>query len=99
MAEANSGVRAGLIMYKQGAPCCPDSLWKGTHRKDVVTIGLHTGMKKTELLGLHKAWINHKEGVIIVPRNMQKRKKKDKRAPINSEIRLIIHRNANLPNS
>ena len=41
---------------------------------------------------MKKSWINLKEGIIIVPRTSQKRKKKDKRAPINSAIRPTLKR-------
>jgi integrase len=41
---------------------------------------------------MKKSWIDLKEGLIIVPRQAQKRKRKDKRVPINSGIRPIIER-------
>jgi len=41
---------------------------------------------------MKKAWLNLKEHLIIIPRQAQKRKKKDKRIPINSAIRPIISR-------
>jgi integrase len=41
---------------------------------------------------MKKSWIDLKEGLIIVPRQAQKRKRKDKRVPINSAIRPIIER-------
>ncbi len=65
---------------------------RGDHLKDVVLIGLHTGMRRGEILGIHKSWVNFKESVIVVPRNQQKIKKKDKRVPINSEVKPIIER-------
>ena len=63
---------------------------RGDHLKDFVVLALHTGMRLREILYMQESWINLKEGVIIVPRYNQKRKKKDKRVPINSEIRPII---------
>lgn len=60
------------------------------HLKDMVKIALNTGMRQGEILAMKKNWINLKEGLIIVPRHSQKRKKKDKRVPINSAIRPII---------
>ena len=62
------------------------------HLKDMVTIALNTGMREGEILNMKKSWIDLKEGLIIVPRQAQKRKRKDKRVPINSAIRPIIER-------
>ena len=63
-----------------------------SHLKDMVTIALNTGMREGEILNMKKSWIDLKEGLIIVPRQAQKRKRKDKRVPINSAIRPIIER-------
>jgi len=52
------------------------------HLKDMVTIALNTGMRQGEILAMKKSWINLREGLIIVPRYSQKRKRKDKRVPI-----------------
>ena len=41
---------------------------------------------------MEKSWIDLKEGIINVPRKAQKRKKKDKRVPINSESGPIIEK-------
>jgi len=60
------------------------------HLKDVVIISLNTAMRQGEILAMKKDWINLKGGIINVPREAQKRKKKDKRVPINSAIRPII---------
>jgi integrase len=60
------------------------------HLKDMITIALNTGMRQGEILAMKKSWINLREGLIIVPRHSQKRKKKDKRVPINSAIRPLI---------
>ena len=49
-------------------------------------------LRQAEILAMKKGWINLREGLIIVPRHSQKRKKKDKRVPINSAIRPIIKR-------
>ena len=62
------------------------------HLGDMISIALNTGMRQGEILAMEKGWINLKESVIIVPRQAQKRKKKDKRVPINSAIRPIIER-------
>jgi integrase len=62
------------------------------HLKDMVAIALNTGMRQGEILAIKKSWINLKEDLIIVPRQNQKRKKRDKRVPINSGIRPIIER-------
>jgi len=71
-------------------------IWKSDkrydHLKDMVKIALNTGMRQGEILAMEKDWINLKEGLIIVPRHSQKRKKKEKRVPINSEIRPIVVR-------
>jgi len=45
---------------------------------------------RVEILAMKKRWINLREGLIIVPRENQKTKRKDKRVPINSGIRPII---------
>ena len=58
----------------------------------MVAIALNTGMRQGEIFNLEKNWIDLKENLIIVPRQAQKRKKKDKRVPINSAIRPIIER-------
>ena len=58
----------------------------------MVAIALNTGMRQGEILAMKKNWINLKEGLIIVPRYSQKRKKKDKRVPVNSAIRPILKR-------
>jgi len=60
------------------------------HLKQMVQIALHTGMRQGEILAMEKSWIDLKAGLIIVPRSAQKRKKKDKRVPINSAIRPIV---------
>lgn len=60
------------------------------HLRDMVAIALNTGMRQGEILAMKKSWINLKEDLIIVPRQAQKRKQKDKRVPINSAIRPII---------
>jgi len=60
------------------------------HLKDMVAIALNTGMREGEILNIKKSWIDLKESLIVVPRQAQKRKRKDKRVPINSAIRPII---------
>lgn len=62
------------------------------HLKDIVLIALNTGMRQGEIMAMERDWINLKESLIIVPRHAQKRKRKDKRVPINSEIMPIIKR-------
>jgi len=62
------------------------------HLKDMVTIALNTGMREGEILALEKAWIDLKTSIISVPRSAQKRKPKDKRVPINSDIKPILKR-------
>lgn len=62
------------------------------HLKDMVRIALNTGMRQGEILGMKKSWIDLNEELIIVPRTAQKRKRRDKRVPINSEVRPIIKR-------
>ncbi|RZB36331.1 MAG: hypothetical protein SRB2_02156 [Desulfobacteraceae bacterium Eth-SRB2] len=60
------------------------------HLKDMIIISLNTAMRQGEILGMKKDWIDMKEGIIHVPRQAQKRKKKDKRVPINSAIKPIF---------
>jgi integrase len=62
------------------------------HLKDMVILALNTGMRQGEILAMKKDWINLKDGLIIVPRHSQKRKKRDKRVPINSAIEPILKR-------
>jgi integrase len=62
------------------------------HLKDVVVISLNTAMRQGEIYKMEKDWIDIKNGIINVPRKAQKRKKKDKRVPINSAIKPIIKR-------
>jgi integrase len=62
------------------------------HLKDIVIIALNSAMRLGEILGMEKGWVNLREGIIVVPRQAMKRKKKDKRVPINSAIRPIIQR-------
>jgi integrase len=49
-------------------------------------------MRKGEILAMKKSWIDLKTGIINVPRHAMKRKKKDKRVPINFIIRPILQR-------
>jgi len=49
-------------------------------------------MREGEILNMKKSWIDLKESLIVVPRQAQKRKRKDKRVPINSAIRSILER-------
>jgi len=63
-----------------------------SHLKNIVIIALNTGMRQGEILNMKKSWIDLREGIINVPRQAQKRKKKDKRVPINSAIMPIIKR-------
>jgi integrase len=60
------------------------------HLKDMLAIALNTGMREGEILNMKKSWIDLKENLIVVPRMAQKRKRRDKRVPINSVIRPII---------
>lgn len=62
------------------------------HLKDMVIIALNTGMREGEILSMEKNWIDLKSGIISVPRSAQKRKRKEKRVPINSDIQPIIKR-------
>jgi len=62
------------------------------HLRDIVTIALNTAMRKGEILKLKRSWIDLKEGIITVPRHAMKRKRKDKRVPINSAIKPILKR-------
>lgn len=62
------------------------------HLKDIIIISLNTGMRQGEILALKEDWIDLKEGIINVPRQAQKRKKKHKRVPINTAVRPIIER-------
>lgn len=62
------------------------------HLKDIVVIALQTAMRVGEILAMEKKWVNLKDGIITVPRYSMKRKKKDKRVPINSAILPILKR-------
>lgn len=58
----------------------------------MVTIVLHTGMRKDESLKMHRQRKDVKEGIITIPRHEQKRKKRDKRVSINFVTRAILER-------
>jgi integrase len=61
----------------------------------MITIFLYTGLRRGEVTHLHKDWVRLDEGVmgvIVVPRASQKRKRKDKRVPLNSVTRPIVER-------
>jgi integrase len=60
------------------------------HLKDIIIIALNTAMRKGEILAMKKEWVDLKNGIINVPRQAMKRKKKDKRVPINSAVRSIL---------
>jgi len=62
------------------------------HMTDIITVALNTAMRLNEILGMEKSWINFKDGIINVPRFAQKRKRKDKRVPVNSVIEPILQR-------
>jgi len=62
------------------------------HLKDMIVIGINTAMRKGEILGMKKGWVDFKNGIIIVSRSAQKRKKKDKRIPINSKLEPVLKR-------
>ncbi len=62
------------------------------HLKDIVIIGLNTAMRSGEIMGAKKSWVDLKNSVIVVPKGSQKRKKKDKRVPINSVLIPVIRR-------
>jgi len=62
------------------------------HLRDILIIGLNTAMRSGEILGMKKSWVDLKNGVIVVPKGSQKRKKKDKRVPINSALKPVIGR-------
>lgn len=62
------------------------------HLRDIVLIALNTAMRKGEILAMKKSWIDLKNGIITVPKHSMKRKKRDKRVPINSAIRPVIKR-------
>ncbi len=63
-----------------------------SHLKDIVLIALNTAMRKGEILGIKKGWIDLKQGIINIPKYSMKRKSKDKRVPINSVTQSIIKR-------
>lgn len=60
------------------------------HLRDIMMVALNTAMRKGEILKMKKTWVNLKTGIITVPRHAQKRKKKDKRVPINFVIRPVL---------
>jgi len=60
------------------------------HLKEMVIIALNTGMREGEILAMEKGWVDIKTGIISVPRSAQKRKRKDKRVPVNSDIKSIV---------
>ena len=62
------------------------------HLKDLIIIALNTAMRKNEILGMKQSWVDLAAGIINVPRDAQKRKRRDKRVPINSVVAEIVTR-------
>jgi len=62
------------------------------HLKDILVIGLNTAARMGEIMAMKRSWVDLREGIIRVPRASQKRKKKDKRVPINSVTKGVIKR-------
>jgi len=60
--------------------------------KDILIIGLNAAMRLGEILSTKKSRVDLKEGFIIVPTASQKRKRKDKRIPMNSVAERVIKR-------
>ena len=62
------------------------------HLKDILVVALNTAMRMGEIMSMKRSWVDLREGIIRVPRASQKRKKKDKRVPINSVTGGVIKR-------
>ena len=60
------------------------------HLRDMIIIALNTAMRRGEILNMKKSWVDLETGIINVPRSAQKRKRRDKRVPINSVIAPIL---------
>lgn len=68
---------------------------RASHVEDMATIYLYAGMRRMEVYKLHRDWIHLNDGdngIIVIPKAIQKSKKEDRRVPLNSVTRPIIER-------
>ena len=66
---------------------CPDWL------RDIVIVGLDSGLRPGNLVGLQCAWVQPGAGCLIIPRDQTKTKKLPLTIPLTSRAADIVHRN------
>jgi integrase len=81
---------SGEISKILGAIEKADSRYR--HLKEMTIKALNTAMRQGEILSMEKNELTFTNGIINAPREAMKRKKKNKRVPINPTIRTIMQR-------
>jgi integrase len=59
--------------------------------QDMVIVGLDTGLRRANLVGLQRAWLYHDGKVLIIPRQNTKLKKSAVTVPLTTRVAKIIH--------
>ncbi len=59
--------------------------------QDIVIVGLDTGLRRTNLVGLQRAWLYHDGTVLVIPRQHLKLKKTTVTIPLTTRAAQIIH--------
>jgi len=59
--------------------------------QDIVTVGLDTGLRRANLVGLRRDWVYHDGTVLIIPRHHIKLKKSEVTIPLTTRAAHIIH--------
>ena len=59
--------------------------------QDIVIVGLDTGLRRANLVGLQRAWLYHDGTVLIIPRQHLKLKKTTVTIPLTTRAAQIIH--------
>ena len=59
--------------------------------QDIVIVGLDTGLRRANLVGLQRAWLYHDDTVLIIPRQHLKLKKTTVTIPLTTRAAKIIH--------
>jgi integrase len=69
------------------------NLWKASakHLRLILTIGMHTGMRPSEILNLKWSHIDRKKWLIVLPKELTK-EKREKRIPINPTLKAILEK-------
>jgi len=62
--------------------------------RDLILVGLDTGLRRSNLVGLQWAWLHDQGTVLVVPRQLVKAKKATVMIPLTGRAATIIQRNA-----